>query len=196
MPTDETFSELIRGLRGGEPAAVQALARDYEPFLRRTFRRRLAGTPLQAAADSADLCQSVLGAFLIRFMAGEYHVATADDLTKLLLAIARRKFARLQRREYADRRDRLRTRAMGSDPALPDGRFEEPSVVLSRNELLSDIRTRMAARERELFELRQAGYSWDEIAERLNEPAMRLRKRYSRAVQAVCQELRLEMPDG
>lgn len=195
MAPERSFSEVIRGVRAGDPDAVRDLVRAYEPYLRRTFRRRLANTPLQAAADSADLCQSVLGAFLIRFVAGALEVHTQDDLLKLLLGIARKKFARLRRREGADRRDRGRTAALGSDPNLPDARAEDPSVVLTRDELLRDVRRRMADGERELFELRRAGYSWDEIAARVGEPAARLRKRYSRAIQGVCQELGLEAPD-
>ncbi len=195
MEPENSFSDIIRGVRVGDPEAIRALVHHYEPYLRRTFRRRLAHTPLQAATDSADLCQSVLGAFLIRFVAGELEIATHDDLLKFLLGIAKKKFARLQRRESAERRNRGRTTSIGSDPNLPDVRSEEPSVVFTRNELLSDIRRRMVECERELFEFRRAGYSWDEIAEQLGEPVGRLRKRYSRAVQSVCQELRLETPD-
>jgi DNA-directed RNA polymerase specialized sigma24 family protein len=195
MAPDSAFPDLLRGLRAGHPEAVLDLVRQYEPYLRRTLRRRLAGTPVQAIADSADLCQSVLGAFLIRFAAGELQVATPDELTRLLLAIARKKFARLRRREAAARRDRGRTVPLGSDPNIADERLDEPSVVLARTELLSQLQSRLADAERELFHLRRDGYAWDEIAERLGEPAARLRKRFSRAVQAACRELRLEADD-
>lgn len=195
MATQDPFSETIRGLRLGDSEAVRRFVQEYEPYLRRTLRRRLAGTPLQTVADSVDLCQSVFGTFLIRFAAGEYDVATRDELTKLLLAITKRKFARLLRRELADRRDRSRTVQLGSDPNLAAGRCEEPSVVLARTELLTQLQSRLAESERELFQLRRDGHSWDEIAEHLGEPAQRLRKRFSRAVRIACQSLRLEASD-
>jgi DNA-directed RNA polymerase specialized sigma24 family protein len=195
MATEDEFAGMLRGLRVGHPDAVRGLVSEYEPYLRRTLRRRLAGTPLQAAADSVDLCQSVFGTFLIRFAAGELDVRTPDELTKLLLAITKKKFARLLRREAAARRDRSRTVPLGSDPHHPDARCEDPSVVLARTELLGELQSRLAGSERELFRLRCDEHSWDEIAELLGEPAPRLRKRFSRAVQAACQELNLESPD-
>ena len=91
MPVEELLARLTLG---DETAARQFVA-EYEPYIRRAIRPRLARANLRAAADSADVCQFVLGTFLIHLAAGDSEIHSREDLEKLLYSMARKKFAML-----------------------------------------------------------------------------------------------------
>lgn len=194
MEKPHSFDELLARLRRGEDGAVREFVATYEPYIRRAIRPRLVRAGLRAAADSADICQSVLGSFLIRIACGEYELHSAGDLEKLLVTIARRKFAALTRREYAERRDRRRVLAILSDhdPVDPG---TDPGQDLLLRDVVEQVRQRLADEERALFESRQKGQSWEAIARQRNDSAVLLRKRLSRALHRVAVELGLEDRD-
>jgi RNA polymerase sigma-70 factor (ECF subfamily) len=58
-----TFEELVAGLRSGDPAAVEALCREYGPFIRAAVRRQLHPL-LRTRFDSLDFVQDVWASFL------------------------------------------------------------------------------------------------------------------------------------
>ncbi len=107
------FLDQLRSIRAGESKAVELFVATYEPFIRRTIRHRLGRAALRSVADSIDVCQSVLGSFLIRLSAGEYELKSERDLQRLLVAISQNKFKALQRREMAEKRDRRITVFLG-----------------------------------------------------------------------------------
>jgi RNA polymerase sigma factor (sigma-70 family) len=190
------FNDLVRRLRAGEEAAVREFVAAYEPFVRRTIRRRLMRSRLGSAAGATDVCQSVLGSFLIRLAVGEYELETQDDLSKLLMTIARNKVAALARREQAECRDRSITWSLGSSANVPANPADEPSRQAAGKELLAEVQRRLSKDERELFLLRQQGLAWDAVAARLGEPQVLLRKRLSRGLHRVAHQLGLEDDDG
>ena len=196
MAQTTPFPELLSGLRAGDRAAIGEFVSAYEPFIRRTIRLRLVRTSLQAAADSADVCQSVLGTVLIRLAAGEYELDSRQDLEKLLFAITRKKFAAMARHESADRRDRRRTRSLGSSEDFAGDSGMEPSRMIDARDLLDEVQRRLTDEERPLFRLRQHGHSWDSIVERVGGSAALLRKRLSRALKRIAAEMGLEDHDG
>ena len=189
------FAEMLRSIRAGEPAAVGKFVAAYEPFLRRSIRFRLARTTLRAAADSVDVCQSVLGSFLVRLTAGEYEILDESDLRKLLVVIAQKKFLALQRRELASKRDRRMTISLNNAEHLIDHRLPTPESSLSHTELLARFESCLSADELHLYTLRRQGISWNSIAEEFAESAVVLRKRLSRAVKRVALELGIEDSD-
>ena len=113
-----TFVDRLARLQTGDVAEIELFVSQYEPFIRRALRFRIDRASLRAAADSVDVCQSVLIGFLLRLSAGEYEIGSEDDLQKLLMAIARKKFLRLSRYEMADKRCRARTRSLHTMPEL------------------------------------------------------------------------------
>lgn len=195
MKTPLPINDLIARLRMGDEDAVRELVAGYEPYLRRTLRRRLARTPFQAIADSADVCQSVLCSFLVRIAAGEYVVKSREDLVRLLTGMARKKLAALIRRESAQRRDRRRTISLGSNRDVPADPADEPSLVMSSRDLLANVSQRLPEAERLLFEQRRQGKSWQEIADLMGDSPIKLRKRLSRALRQASVELGLENDD-
>ena len=185
--------ELLSRLVSGDEAATRQFVTEYEPFIRRAIRSRLSRAHLRAIADSADVCQSVLGSFLLRLTAGEFDVCSREHLEKLLFSIARKKFAMLARREYAQRRDRRRNKPLWFEDDPPDRCPDLPETLIETQDLLEAVRTRLPADEAAWFGLRQQGKSWEEIAVVVGETSVVLRKRLSRALQRVAVELGLEV---
>lgn len=189
------FVDRLRRIRAGEPSAIELFVSTYEPFIRRTIRFRLGRSALRSAADSVDVCQSVLGSFLIRMSAGEYEVNSERDLQKLLVAIANNKFLALQRRELAERRDRRMTVPLDTVDDIEDHRQTTAERSASHFELLSAFERCLSTEEHQLFTMRRQGLSWTAIAENVAESTVVLRKRLSRAVQRVARELGIEEAD-
>lgn len=188
----EDLDQLVRGLRQGDSAAVRELIARYEPFLRRALRLRIAQAKLHSAADSADICQSVMQSFYVRVVAGEYELSSVADLEKLLLGIARKKFAMFARREFAARRNRKREFPLGEQFDCPDTKAVDPGQFALSQDLISAVRERLRDGERELFDLRKEGKSWDDVARERGKSALVLRKQLSRAINRVSIELGLD----
>lgn len=188
------FEELLGRVRTGDTTAIRQFVDEYEPFIRRSIRPRLARANLRAAADSVDVCQSVLGSFLIRVLAGEYALDSREDLERLLSTITQRKFAALARREFADRRDRRRVSALLSSGQLIDPQAQ-PGEQAMVSDLLEEIQRRLTEEERQLLNSRQAGQNWEEIALATGTSAVLLRKRLSRALNRISIELGFENAD-
>jgi DNA-directed RNA polymerase specialized sigma24 family protein len=195
MESTSSFESMVARLRAGEPDAVRDFVATYEPFIRRTIRRRLIGTPLQAVADSVDICQSALGSFLIRAAAGEFEFETPLDLEKLLLTIARRKLAALARRESAECRDRRRLRGIDSKVRDTDSKLD-PGRALAEGDLLDHVEQSLTADARQLFQLRRQGLDWEHIGQQVGEAPVLLRKRLSRALLQARIELGIDDDDA
>jgi DNA-directed RNA polymerase specialized sigma24 family protein len=190
------FALELHAIRNGDRTAVERFVAEYEPYIRRTIRIRLARSNLKQAADSIDLCQSVLGSFLIRLSAGEYEIATEGALRKLLYAIANNKFLALQRHELATKRDRRSTLSIHSQREPVDERQAKPDRILSQIELMAEFQSKLTSDELLLYQLRKHGATWNEIASQQGEDAIVLRKRLSRAIRRVSNELGLEEGDS
>jgi DNA-directed RNA polymerase specialized sigma24 family protein len=191
-----SFDELLRKLRRGDVDVVEEFVATYDSFIRRAIRPRIKRANLGAVADSVDICQSVLGSFLIRLAAGEYELNSQQDLQNLLFSIARNKFAFLVRREYADRRDRNRNTTLQSGQFRLIADSDNPQQNAQRRDLIEHVRSQLTAEDRELFRRRQEGQNWDEIALQVGGSAVLLRKRFSRALNVVAAELGFEERDG
>lgn len=183
------FPELLNRLRGGDLTAVQEFVARHETYLRRYIRRRLNRCRLQAVADSIDVCQSVLGTFLIRTANGEFELRQYSDIEKLLLLITKRKVAALVRREFSLLRDRNRLESFAAGADVASDSSHEPSRIASGRDLVEEIRRRLPVEERMLFDLRREDKSWDQIAAERNGNSIVLRKRLSRALKRISREL-------
>jgi RNA polymerase sigma-70 factor (ECF subfamily) len=190
MTEPDSFADLVRRVRAGDPDAAADLVRRYEPAIRRFVRVRLGGR-VGAQFDSMDVCQSVLGSFFLRAAAGQYALDSPADLIKLLTAMARNKLAFQVRRQRAKKRDVGRDVPADAGPE-PAAAATSPSRQVAARELLGELERRLSPEERQLVELRTQGHDWAAIAEHLNGTAEALRKKHSRALDRVAQELGLE----
>jgi RNA polymerase sigma-70 factor (ECF subfamily) len=186
------FDELIRRVRAGDHGAAAELVKHYEPAIRRAVRFRLADARLGSLLESMDICQSVLASFFVRAASGQYELETPEQLLKLLTAMARNKLASQARKQHAQRRDARRVNSSDevADRLVAAG--ASPSIQVEARDLLQEVHRRLSPEERRLLELRNQGYDWAEIASELGGTAEALRRRLSRALDRVSQELGLD----
>ena len=189
---DSTFANRLNRLRARDEFEVEQFVARYEPFLRRTLRFRITRASLNPAADSVDLCQSVLIGFLMRLSAGDYEFGSEEEIRKMLLAIANKKFLKLNRREMAAKRCRAQTQSLNDLPEIAASVEKPAAKSMKTTEMLQQLSMRMSSQEMELYRLRSVGRDWTSISEELGESPSNLRKRLSRAIQRVAMELGLE----
>ena len=191
MP-EEGFADLIRRVRAGETEAASELVRRYEPAIRRTVRIHLRDPRLRRVLDSMDVCQSVLATFFVRANLGQYELETPEHLLKLLAAIARNKVSNQANKQQADKRDVRRARLLAERDDLVRSPQSDPSEQASARELLGLVRERLSGDERELAEMRARGDSWAEVASATGLSAEAARKKLTRALSRVLEELGLD----
>lgn len=143
-------------------------------------------------ADSVDVCQSVLGGFLLRLSAGDYVLQSEDQLRARLLTIAKKKFSMLQRQEIASKRARRRTWSLEDVPEIPNVVSQPAESNLELAELSSSVRMCLTDNEWQLLQLRKQGLSWNEIENQLHVGAVVLKKRLSRSLRRVSIQLGLD----
>ncbi len=187
-----TFDTLIRRVRDGDPDAAAELVRTYEPAIRRAVRFRLADARLGGMLESMDICQSVLASFFVRVASGQYELNTPEQLLKLLTAMARNKLASQARKQHAQRRDNRRVR---SGDEATDGLVAagcSPGLEVEARDLLQEVHRRLSPEERRLLDLRNQGFDWSGIAAELGGNAEALRRRLSRALDRISEQLGLD----
>jgi RNA polymerase sigma-70 factor (ECF subfamily) len=196
MDDAETFQSLIAKVRGGDQAAAAELVRRYEPMVRRAARVRLSDARLGRFLDSMDICQSVMASFFVRAALGQYELDTPDQLLKLLATMARNKLASQAQGQRAKRRDVRRVDPGGLDRGDLAGRDATPSRQIAARELLDAALQRLGPEELRVIERRQEGQDWATIAAAEGVGPEALRKRLSRAVNRVAQEIGLDESDA
>ena len=185
------FAELIQRVRQGDEDAATELVRRYEPAIRRAVRFRLTDARLGSVLESVDICQSVMGSFFMRAASGQYEIDSPEQLQKLLVAMAKNKLAFQARKERAQRRDNRRNVAAADDQVFVSP-SSTPSRKVAAREMLQEVHKRLSPEERQLVDWRNDGMEWDEIAKRLNGSAEALRKKLTRALDRVAEELGME----
>jgi RNA polymerase sigma factor (sigma-70 family) len=191
MTEDPDFVEFLRRIRAGDDAAARELVRRFEPLIRREVRMRIGDDRLNRAFDSLDVSQSVLACFFSQAATGEYELYQPEQLARLLLTMARNRLisrARTERRLVRD------IRRLTADPSVleqvTDGR-PSPSQIVSRREELEILKASLTEEERQIFDLRVGGLSWDEVATRLGGSGPARRMQLSRGLERVEQSREL-----
>jgi RNA polymerase sigma-70 factor (ECF subfamily) len=192
MADEVSFQSLLKSVRAKDDAAAAELLRRYEPVLRRIIQVRLLDARLRGRVDASDICQSVMASFFVRVSLGQYELHSAEDLLKLLATMARNKVIdKARRREREGDRDRRLPVSEIPESALPAAQGT-PSQQVALRELVGEARRRLSPDERQLLDLRQEGLEWADIAAKVGGSPEALRKRLSRAVDLVAQQLGLD----
>src|SRR5436305_920725 len=135
MPPDPAFREMIGRLRAGDPSAAAELLKHYEPEVRRYIRVHLMSPRLHRFLDSGDIFQSVLAAFFVNVVDGQFDLEEPEQLIKLLVTMAHHKIV-----DYARKPDQRRAVERDAedwhDLPAPGPR---PSEVVARQELLERV---------------------------------------------------------
>ncbi len=187
-----SIDELIRRVRAGDQDAAAELVKRYEPAIRRAVRFRLADARLGTLLDSMDICQSVLGSFFIRAATGQYKLETPEQLLKLLTTMARNKLISQARRQHAQRRDTRRITSGDQDEGQFVSARQSPSNQVAVRDLLQEVQRRLSPEERQILKLKNEGRAWASIASELGGSAEALRRRLSRALDRVAEQLGLD----
>ena len=128
----------------------------------------------------------------VRTAAGEYDLDNPQQLTGLLVQMARNKLASTARRQYRQRRDLRRSEPDDAALDLVARSDPSPSEQVAGRELLERLRAQLTDEERQLAELRAEGLSWDEIATRLGGKAQARRMQLVRAIERVTAQMGLD----
>jgi DNA-directed RNA polymerase specialized sigma24 family protein len=193
---DAAFVDLLDRVRARDEQAAADLVRLYEPELRRIIRVRLGGAHLRRLLDSVDVCQSVFSNFFARASAGQFELASSEQLVKLLATMACNRVNDLYRKQQAARRvdrhleswDRAHLERLAAPGPAPGHQAAVRELYESVRRLLSD-------EERYLAEQRGLGRDWAEIAAELNDSPEALRKRLPRALDRAARQLGLDAFD-
>jgi RNA polymerase sigma-70 factor (ECF subfamily) len=137
-----------------------------------------------------DISQSVFASFFVRTALGQYDLESPEKLLRLLVNMSRNKVAHHVRQEGAARRDYRRVAATSAEGAAATG--PDPGQQAATKELLQEFRKRLSPDERQLAEARAAGQTWWQIAAEQGASAQALRKRLSRAVERIAEDLNLD----
>jgi RNA polymerase sigma-70 factor (ECF subfamily) len=192
MSHADDFQDAIRRIRSGDEQAATELVRRFEPLVRREIRLNLKDQRLARVFDSMDVCQSVLASFFVRTAAGEYDLDNPQQLTGLLVQMAKNKLASTARRQYRQRRDVRRAEPDGAALDAVARSDPSPSQQVAGRELLERLRAQLTDEERRIAELRSEGASWDEIAARLGGKAQARRMQLVRAIERVTARMGLD----
>ena len=185
MDDDADFSDFLGRIRAGDDAAAVELVRRFEPLIRREVRIRIGDGRLNRAFDSIDVSQSVLAYFFSRAANGEYELERPGQLARLLLTMARNRLMSRARSERRLVRDVSRlTAESGVLDQVADAQ-PSPSEIVSRNEELALVKTSLTDAERQIFELRTVGFSWDAVAKKLGGSAPGRRMQLTRGLERI-----------
>jgi RNA polymerase sigma-70 factor (ECF subfamily) len=185
------FVQLLRRAQARDQQAATELMRTYEPAVRRAVRLRLFDARLRRIFDSTDICQSVMGTFFTRLARGQFPLESPEQLVKLLITMAHNKLTDQVRRQQAQRRDARQVAgfALEDEECIAPG--PSPSKEIEVRELLEAVRQRMTPEERQLLEMRHEGWDWNDIADKIGSTPEALRKKLSRALQRVQEDVGL-----
>jgi RNA polymerase sigma-70 factor (ECF subfamily) len=188
----ESFVELLRRLRQGDPDAAAELVRQYELDIRIAVRTRLSDPALRRQFDSMDICQSVLASFFVRAAAGQYDLDSPGQLVALLTRMAQNKLAMHSRSHYRQRRDVRRSTSIDGYEATPVDRSPGPDRQAIDRDLVTKAYELMDPEVRRIADCRAEGIGWAGIAEQMGGGADARRKQFSRALDRIAEALEIE----
>ena len=192
MTDGESFIELLRRVRLGEPDAACELVRQYELDIRIAVRARLSDPALRQQFDSMDVCQSVLASFFLRAAAGQYDLHEPGQLVGLLTRMAQNKLAMHARSHHQQRRDVRRARSIDDFAAEPPDKSPGPDRQAADRDFLRRAYELMDPEVRQIADCRVYGAKWSDVAAQLGGTADARRKQFLRAMDRIAQTLEIE----
>lgn len=167
---DDNFADLIARAKLGEDAAVRELLKTFEPEIRMMVRVKLP-TKLRGKFDSMDFVQAVWASFFVRLRDTEIPFENSRHLGKFLSGIALNKVNEEHRKRtmtekynivketklyYKCGNREVPVEVMSHDPS--------PSEEAQAGDRLRQLLRGQAPEMETIVRLRQAGFSYEEIA--------------------------------
>jgi RNA polymerase sigma-70 factor (ECF subfamily) len=181
----QTFQNLVAGLRANDAAAFDRLVQTFGAQLSRAARMYLTDPRLRRVLDTGDISQEVLANFAHRVANGEFDLDRPENLVSLLRKMVRNRVFDHLRRDKARGHDQ---QVFGMLDAVPS-RGRSPASVVANRDLLEKVLRMLPERERPLAMRRAEGREWKEVADELGESPEALRRRLSRALNRVLEDL-------
>ncbi|MFO0949699.1 MAG: ECF-type sigma factor [Isosphaeraceae bacterium] len=197
MTYEDSVTEWIGGLKGGDPDAAQKLwERYFASVVRMAGRKLRAARHAGTVADEEDAALSVLNSVFDGLSRGKFpQLADRDELWRLVVVITARKAQSQVRDARRQKRGAGRTRVESdlADADADDGAIlagvigSEPSPEFAAL-MAEEVQTRLAAlgegELRRVAELRLEGYEVEEIAGRLGCGTRTVKRRLARVREA------------
>ena len=192
MTDAESFMELLRRVRLGEPDAAYELVGQYALDIRIAVRARLSDPALRQQFDSMDICQCVLASFFVRAAAGQYDLHEPGQLVGLLTRMAQNKLAMHSRSHHQQRRDVRRVKSINDFVASPPDNSPGPDRQAIDRDLLTRAYELMEPEVRQMADCRVEGADWASVAAQLGGTADARRKQFLRAMDRIARTLEIE----
>lgn len=196
MPaSDLSWPQLIRGLRDGDPRAVQQFYEEYAGALESLASRRLSA-PVKRRVGPEDIVQSACRTFFRRAKEGEFTLEDSEGLWRLLTAITLAKVNEQTRYHLRQRRSLKGEQHLesGTDsrPGMdPAGEELSPVAAAEFNEQFERLLGRLDSEEQQVVDLKLQQFTNDEVAAKLG-CSERTIRRLMKKVQSRLGELLLE----
>jgi RNA polymerase sigma-70 factor, ECF subfamily len=195
MSDDSPAQDLLGRLRAGDERAAAEVFGRFAHRLVGLARQKM-GKALRGKEDPDDAVQSALKSFFLRYSAGQYELASWDDLWGLLTRITAHKCGHRFERFRAARRDvRREVSAPAADDSNPSwellARDPTPSQALMLAELLEELHRPLGERDRGILTLRLQGEDVEAICARLQcseRTVFRVLERIRNRLELQCEE--------
>jgi RNA polymerase sigma-70 factor (ECF subfamily) len=159
------FTQLVDGLRTGNPTAAEEICRRFAPFLRAAVRRQL-HPQLRTRFDSLDFVQDVWANFLA-IPGDRYTFDTPQALLKFLMQIAQRRVTDAFRSRFENQRDNI-TREVNPEEfeggSQPRSSTPTPSLLAIADEEWERLLNRFPIGHRAIIERLREGYTLEDVA--------------------------------
>ena len=178
-------ASLLRRFQVGDQSAATEM---FHRYAGRLLRLAEANTASDVAVrnDADDIVQSVFRTFFRRAAIGEYELPAGDVLWKLFLVIGLNKVRAVAAHNRAAKRDVRKTIAgLATDGPMMDAVQNDDTSLIVLQETIEEILAPLKLDQREMIELRIAGYEIAEIATRT--------QRAKRSVERILQEFRAKL---
>lgn len=165
------FQELIAQIKAGSEDAVGVLMEHYADAINKVIRRRL-NVRMRSQYDTADFSQIVWASFFADLdrLSG---CKSSSDLQSLLTTMARNKVvdeyrARLERQQRDLKREQRIERGDSATNIPIESGEATPSYIVSMREQWDRLLQALPERHRKMIVLRASGFTFKEIAEKVD----------------------------
>jgi RNA polymerase sigma-70 factor, ECF subfamily len=178
----DPWDRLINGLRDGDEAVVREFCARYGEPLQRVAEKHL-GAAILRRVGPEDIVQSACRSFLRRARGGEFQMADAEALWRLLCAITLAKVREQTRHHFRKKRGLDREQSLTASPGARGRNASEipdPHPTPAEAAEFADFFERTFAdfddEERQLVDLKMQECTNEEIAERLGSSERTVRR--------------------
>jgi RNA polymerase sigma-70 factor (ECF subfamily) len=156
------FARLMAGLRAGDPAAVEAVARRYGPVLRAAVRRHL-HPRLRDRLDSLDVVQDVWASFL-GVPADRLSFENPAALLAYLKQVAYHRAVEVYRRRFETEKDAIVRETTGDPGRRAVAQTPTPSMCVAAGEEWERLVSQFPEAHRVILRRLREGHELEDIA--------------------------------